>query len=458
MKLVLHNYWRSSASHRVRIGARPQGARVRVRRRSTSSRREQHADGVPREEPDGAGADARDHRGRRHASARSRSRWRSSSTSRSASPSRRSCRAIRTCARARASSPRSSTRASSRCRTCRRRSQVKALGGDDAAWVAQLHRRRARGVRARGRRDRRRVLRRRRADDRGLLPRAAARSARVGSASTLDAPMPSCSRSRQRCLALPAFARRRARSPARRRAGEVKDERPMAKLASLGIKRLEGIHYYVHDLERCAASTPRSSTSPRPGASTPELEAQGRASASACFSGRRHQCRVLRRRSARAAARRASCEAPRRRRHADLRGRGHRAHVRAARGARRHADRRHRRRSQDDGGTLRQFSITTPFGDTTFRFRRAPTATARCSRAAVAARRRAAATNTFGFDADRSRHVELPDDEADAAVARARAGLRAALGGRVPHHRRRAGAQDRLGPQVDRDVGPGDRT
>ena len=51
----------------------------------------------------------------------------------------------------------------------------------------------------------------------------------------------------------------------------------------------------------------------------------------------------------------------------------------------------------------------------------------------AATRRRAAATNKFGFSRDRSRHLELPDDEADAAVAGARDGLRAALGGRVPH-------------------------
>ena len=72
------------------------------------------------------------------------------------------------------------------------------------------------------------------------------------------------------------------------------------------------------------------------------------------------------------------------------------ADVRAARGARRHADRRHRRRSTDDGGTLRQFSITTPFGDCTFRFRER-----RGYRGAVPRRgpaSTAAAANRFGFE------------------------------------------------------------
>ena len=65
MKLVLHNYWRSSASHRVRIAL---GLKelpyeyvvVNIVEARAARRR------LSREEPDGAGADARDHRGRRH--------------------------------------------------------------------------------------------------------------------------------------------------------------------------------------------------------------------------------------------------------------------------------------------------------------------------------------------------------------------------------------------------------
>jgi 4-hydroxyphenylpyruvate dioxygenase len=141
----------------------------------------------------------------------------------------------------------------------------------------------------------------------------------------------------------------------------------MAKLESLGIKRIEGIHYYVRDLERsrrfyCGlldfAETWRSS---------PELERRGRQS-SACFSA--GSINVL-------------CSSP-----AD-------ASCRAGRFLAKHpdgvgtlifevedAERAFRlleerggtpiadiETFQDDGGTLRQFSITTPFGDCTFRFR-----------------------------------------------------------------------------------------
>ncbi|MEZ4365862.1 MAG: VOC family protein [Kofleriaceae bacterium] len=140
-----------------------------------------------------------------------------------------------------------------------------------------------------------------------------------------------------------------------------------AKLAPLGIKRIEGIHYYVHDLERsrrfyCGlldfAETWRSG---------PDLEARGR-QRSACFSA--GDVHVV-------------CSAP----IGDT--------SRAARFLRMHPDGvgtltfevedaarafalleerggtpiDEIQTFQDDGGTLRQFSITTPFGDCTFRFR-----------------------------------------------------------------------------------------
>jgi 4-hydroxyphenylpyruvate dioxygenase len=141
----------------------------------------------------------------------------------------------------------------------------------------------------------------------------------------------------------------------------------MAKLESLGIKRLEGIHYYVRDLERSRqfytgrldfAETWRSSA---------ELENRGR-QRTACFSA--GDIHVV-------------CSAP-------LGAGG-----RAARFLGRHPDgvgtlifevadidRTFRLLEQRGGtaideittfkegnGTLRQFSITTPFGDCTFRFR-----------------------------------------------------------------------------------------
>ncbi len=141
----------------------------------------------------------------------------------------------------------------------------------------------------------------------------------------------------------------------------------MANLAPLGITRLEGIHYYVRDLERSRrfyvdkldfAETWRSST---------EVEQQGRQT-SACFQAGNIQV---------------VCSEPV--------GDG----SRAARFLAKHPDGvgtlifevediartfalleerggtaiQDVQTFEDDGGTLRQFSITTPFGDTTFRFR-----------------------------------------------------------------------------------------
>ncbi len=141
----------------------------------------------------------------------------------------------------------------------------------------------------------------------------------------------------------------------------------MAKLESLGIKRIEGIHYYVHDLERsrrfyCGmldfAETWRSS---------PELAASGKQQSAVFEAG---DVRVV-------------CSSPV--------GEG----GRAARFLAKHPDgvgtlifevediaRTFRLLEErggtpiddiqtftDDGGTLQQFSITTPFGDCTFRFR-----------------------------------------------------------------------------------------
>jgi len=141
----------------------------------------------------------------------------------------------------------------------------------------------------------------------------------------------------------------------------------MAKLESLGIKRLEGIHYYVHDIARSRrfycdlldfAETWRSG---------PELEKQTRQT-SACFQA--GEVLVV-------------CSSPM--------GEGGRAQrflskhpdgvgtlifevedaertfkLLEARGGTPIED---IQTFTDDGGTLRQFSITTPFGDCTFRFR-----------------------------------------------------------------------------------------
>jgi 4-hydroxyphenylpyruvate dioxygenase len=141
----------------------------------------------------------------------------------------------------------------------------------------------------------------------------------------------------------------------------------MAKLESLGIKRLEGIHYYVHDLERSRRFYCSKLDFAETWRSTPELEQTGKQK-SACFSA--GNINVV-------------CSTPL--------GEG----GRAARFLAKHPDgvgtltfevediektfRLLEERGgtpiddiqsfQDDGGTLRQFSITTPFGDCTFRFR-----------------------------------------------------------------------------------------
>jgi len=141
----------------------------------------------------------------------------------------------------------------------------------------------------------------------------------------------------------------------------------MAKLTPLGIKRLEGIHYYVNDLERSRSFYTGKLDFTETWRSTPELEAKGKQK-SACFSA--GNIDVV-------------CSTPA--------GEG----GRAARFLSKHPDgigtlifevedidktfRLLEERGgtpiddittyQDDGGTLRQFSITTPFGDCTFRFR-----------------------------------------------------------------------------------------
>ena len=145
----------------------------------------------------------------------------------------------------------------------------------------------------------------------------------------------------------------------------------MTKLAPLGIKRLEGIHYYVRDLERSRAFYTGKLDFAESWRSSPELERES-GQRSACFSA--GDIRVV-------------CSAPI--------GLLHEATGRAARFLSKHpdgvgtlifeiedADRAFRLLEErggtviddiqtftDDGGTLRQFSITTPFGDCTFRFR-----------------------------------------------------------------------------------------
>ncbi|MGN6105534.1 MAG: 4-hydroxyphenylpyruvate dioxygenase family protein [Kofleriaceae bacterium] len=141
----------------------------------------------------------------------------------------------------------------------------------------------------------------------------------------------------------------------------------MSKNSPIGIKRLEGIHYYVYDLERSRRFYVDKLDFAETWRSSPELEQQGR-QRSACFEA--GQIQVV-------------CSSPI--------GEG----GRAARFLSKHPDGvgtlsfevedaarafalieerggtplDEIQTFTDDGGTLRQFAITTPFGDCTFRFR-----------------------------------------------------------------------------------------
>lgn len=141
----------------------------------------------------------------------------------------------------------------------------------------------------------------------------------------------------------------------------------MTKLAPLGIKRLEGIHWYVHDLERSRRFYVDKLDFAETWRSSPELEKTGRQKSATFQAG---NVQIV-------------CSQPI--------GDG----SRAARFLAKHPDGvgtlifevEDAERTfalleerggtpiddiqtyHDDGGTLRQFSITTPFGDCTFRFR-----------------------------------------------------------------------------------------
>ena len=140
----------------------------------------------------------------------------------------------------------------------------------------------------------------------------------------------------------------------------------MSKIEPLGIKKLEAIHYYVHDLERSRRFYTEKLDFAEVGGSGPELEAAAKQRSVIFQAG---ECMVV-------------CSSPL--------GEG----GRAARFLRKHPDgvgtlvfevedieRTFKlleerggtaidaiQRACDEGGTFASFSITTPFGDTTFRF------------------------------------------------------------------------------------------
>ncbi len=141
----------------------------------------------------------------------------------------------------------------------------------------------------------------------------------------------------------------------------------MATVESLGIKRIESVHYYVHDLERSRRFY------------TEVMDfAEIGGSASGADRPRSREVRGLQGRQLRGHLHRPPgrgrprlalpAQAPRRRRHPDLRGRGHRAGLPPAGGSAAARRSTTSSASRTTAGKLAFFSITTPFGDTTFRF------------------------------------------------------------------------------------------
>ena len=208
----------------------------------------------------------------------------------------------------------------------------------------------------------------------------------------------------------------------------------MASPASLGIRRIEALHYYVHDLERTRRFFVDKLDFAELGTSGPELERDGRQRSAAFRAGDAlfvmHQpigeggraWRYLRKHPEGVGTVVLEVEEiDRAFRLLDERGGTFITDI---------------QRFTDDGGSLAMFSITTPFGDTTFRFleRRGysklfpgfvP------NRGAVE-RGRQPVRLRRGRPPDR----ELPDHEAGAAVDGARPRLPAAVGDRLSHARR----------------------
>ena len=173
----------------------------------------------------------------------------------------------------------------------------------------------------------------------------------------------------------------------------------MAKPAPIGITRIEGLHYYVHDLERSRRFYVDLLDFAETWRSGPELDAAGRQRSAAFQAGDiTVVCSTPTGDGGRAARYLAK--------HPDGVGTlvfevedAERAfHLLEERGGTpideltTHTD--------EGGGTLRQFSITTPFGDTTFRFRERRGYRALYPGAAPAAAAAAGTgTNRFGFGA-----------------------------------------------------------
>jgi len=140
----------------------------------------------------------------------------------------------------------------------------------------------------------------------------------------------------------------------------------MAELEPIGIRRIEAIHYYVHDLERSRRFYTRMLDFAETAVSSPELERDGR-QRSALFEG--GEVRIL----VSAPLGEGGRAGRFLRKHPDgvgslvfeVEDAGRAFRLLEERGATPTAD---VATWRGEGGELRSFSITTPFGDTTFRF------------------------------------------------------------------------------------------
>ena len=213
----------------------------------------------------------------------------------------------------------------------------------------------------------------------------------------------------------------------------------MAKVESLGIKRLESVHYYVHDLERSRrfytevmdfaeiGEQLRGADASAGGRSrSPSWPATASSSASRPRGEGGRAWRYLRKHPDGVGTLNFEVE--------DV-DEG----VPPARGARRHAHRRHPPRQGRARRRVAFFSITTPFGDTTFRFIERHGYRALFPGFVAYDKPRGGQNRLgfVGFDHITSNFQTM----ATLALARARAGLRALLGDPVPHHRRRPRAR-----------------
>ena len=225
---------------------------------------------------------------------------------------------------------------------------------------------------------------------------------------------------------------------------------------SLGIQRIEALHYYVHDLERTRRFFVDKLDFAEIGLERSRARAR-RAAALGRLPRRRGALRhppAHRRRGARLAL---PAQAPRRGRHGRARRRGDRPDVPAARRAGRHVHHRRAallRRRRHAGDVLGHHAVRRHH----LPLRRAARVFSGSSPASCRPPPHAGTTgNRFGFERDRPPDRQLPDHEAGAALDGARARLRAALGDRVPHpgRRQRPKERTRLGPEVDRHVGSG---